>query len=472
MLFNSLEFAVFFAIVGTLYYVLPNAVRWPFLLAASAMFYMFWEPIYILYLAFLIITDYFIGRKIAHTECHTTRKKLLLVSIFINIGMLFYFKYFNFFSENLNNLLNVIGQPALVPFTDVVLPLGISFHVFQSLSYIIDVYRGEIKAEKNFIRYALFVLFFPQLVAGPIERATHLLGQFGKRYPFDYEKVTFGLKLITWGLFKKMVVADNAAIVVNQVYSNPHDYQGMALIIATLFFAFQIYGDFSGYSDIARGAALCLGISIVQNFQQPYHASSLAAFWRRWHVSLMTWFRDYVYIPLGGRSGGIKKYVNITTVFVVSGLWHGAQWHFIIWGMYHAMLYAIISGLQLFARKIRLSLFLKNLVGEPILLYAGIAFTFTIVTFGWIFFRAASLRDAYYITTNLLNRGGLELHIPLLTVAFIVILFIAESLGGQEGFLKRLSVQHTLIRWPVYLLMGIAVTLLGISNQEFIYFQF
>ncbi len=302
MLFNSLEFVIFFPVVTLLYFLLPHRFRWLHLLAASCVFYMFFIPAYILILAFTIVIDYFAGILIENAR-GKSRKIFLATSLAANIGVLFVFKYYNFFSENLAQIASLLNVEYALPALSILLPVGLSFHTFQAMSYTIEVYRGNQKAERHFGIYALYVMFYPQLVAGPIERPQSLIHQFYERHDFDSNRVSNGLKLMLWGLFKKIVVADNLAVFVDAVYNQPRAWDGVNLIIATIFFAFQIYCDFSGYSDIAIGAAEVMGFKLMTNFNRPYHSKSISEFWKRWHISLSTWFRDYLYIPLGGNRG-------------------------------------------------------------------------------------------------------------------------------------------------------------------------
>lgn len=350
MLFHSIEFFIFFPIIVILYLFLVRAIKknWInqlFLLAASLYFYACWEPKYLL----LILTSVFITwiSGILMTDKPQLYKKIVLfISLLSNLGILFFFKYYNFFADTINILYTKLHIHSQIPAFNVLLPVGISFYTFQALGYSIDVYRGTVKAERNIITYALFVTFFPQLVAGPIERTEHLLPQLKVNHDFDYDRVTKGLKLALWGMFKKIVIADQLAIYVDKVYSSPTEYQSTALILATVFFAFQILCDFSGYSDIAIGCAKILGFSLNKNFDSPYLARNMADFWKRWHISLSTWFRDYLYIPLGGnRCSPIRHYLNLLITFLLSGLWHGASITFIFWGLIHS-LFLIIGNIK------------------------------------------------------------------------------------------------------------------------------
>jgi len=342
MLFNSIDFLIFFPIVTIAYFLIPHRFRYLWLLFASYYFYMCWNPKYALLMATSTVITWASGilidranNKKNKTEQEKTKEKKLWVALsFIsNLAILFFFKYFDFALANVNAVLAQFNFELIQPAFDVVLPVGISFYTFQALSYTVDIYRKEIYAEKNILKYALFVSFFPQLVAGPIERSKNLLVQFNKEHHFDYKRVKNGLLLMLWGFFMKLVIADRVAMVVDQVYNNYTQYAGFEIAIATVFFAIQIYCDFGSYSNIAIGAAQVMGFTLMENFRQPYFSKSVAEFWRRWHISLSSWFRDYLYIPLGGnRKGKVRKYINLMIVFLTSGLWHGASWHFVVWG--------------------------------------------------------------------------------------------------------------------------------------------
>ncbi|MCB0338516.1 MAG: MBOAT family protein, partial [Bdellovibrionales bacterium] len=398
MLFNSIEFLIFFPFVALLYFLSPHSKRWIVLLAASCYFYMAFVPVYILILSFTILIDYFVGRYLEVVE-GKRRKQLLVASLFANLGVLFAFKYFEFFSENVNLALQFIGLTQWIPTFKILLPIGLSFHTFQSLSYIIEVYLGRQKAEKHLGYYALYVMFFPQLVAGPIERPQHLLHQLHEKHKPNLDRTIEGLKLIVWGFFKKIVVADRLALFVDEIYGAPQSFSGAPLIIATYFFAFQIYCDFSGYSDIAIGSARILGIDLMQNFRTPYFSKSIAEFWRRWHISLSTWFRDYLYIPLGGNRGSTFMWCrNLLIVFILSGIWHGANWTFAVWGLLHGMFLVCAVGSKRVLSRVRENLYVPSLPG-----FVKILITFHIVLLSWIFFRANSISDACYVLYHLFS---------------------------------------------------------------------
>ncbi len=344
MLFNSLHFAFFFVFVTALYFILPHKFRWFLLLISSCYFYMAFVPVYILILGFTIVIDYFAGIYI-EKSIGKQRKLLLILSLVANIGILAIFKYYNFFNDNFSFLLQSFGVTNPIPALTILLPIGLSFHTFQAMSYTIEVYRGNQNAEKHFGIYSLYVMFYPQLVAGPIERPQNLLYQFREKHDFDYKRVTDGLKLMAWGLFKKVVIADRLAIISNQIFTDVEDYHGFGALIGAVIFSFQIFCDFSGYSDIALGAAQVMGFKLMENFRRPYFSQSISEFWKRWHISLSTWFKDYLYISLGGNRVSIPRwYFNLFFVFLVSGFWHGASWTFIIWGALHGfyLVFALI----------------------------------------------------------------------------------------------------------------------------------
>jgi len=340
MLFHSFRFLIFFPCVFFLYYLLPFRFRNYMLLAASYYFYMCWKPEFIVLILISTAIDYFCGLGIAKfRKSKRVSRALLSVSMCMNLGLLFFFKYMNFFGETLTAVCRSISIPFSAPTLDLILPVGISFYTFQTMSYTIDIYRGRMKPEQNFITFALYVSFFPQLVAGPIEKAANLLPQLRQSHPFSYDNATYGLKLMAWGFFKKLVIADRlAALLVDPVYQNTYHYYGGVFLLSSAAFALQIYCDFSGYSDIARGCAKTMGIDLMVNFKAPYLSASIREFWQRWHISLTSWFREYVYIPLGGnRKGPWKKVLFVTITFFLSGLWHGAGWNFVVWGLLHAV---------------------------------------------------------------------------------------------------------------------------------------
>lgn len=475
MLFNSFNFLLFFTIVTTLYFLLPDKHRWKLLLLASCYFYMFFVPVYLFILGFTIVIDYFAGILL---EKKTGRKKklMLTVSLVANIGVLAIFKYYNFIVTNLSYLLNQLGFSNHIPYLGILLPIGLSFHTFQAMSYTIEVYRGHQKAERNFGIYALYVMFYPQLVAGPIERPQNVLPQFHQKHSFNYYNLVTGLRQMLWGYFKKVVIADRLAIYVNTVYNHhPGKHSGITLITATVFFSFQIYCDFSGYSDIALGIAKVMGYKLMINFRRPYFAASIKEFWSRWHISLSTWFRDYLYIPLGGNRGTTARwYFNIMLVFMISGLWHGASWVFVIWGALHG-LYQIL-GILLNKMFKNSSLSIKNSAAG---VFFRTIFTFMLVSFGWIFFRANSINDAFIISRNILTWKSGELYIGSIADFFysiiaLSLLFITEF--AQEFYSESFSLmnnRYKLVRNLSYAAFILLILLMGVLNQsQFIYFQF
>lgn len=487
MLFNSLAFLWFFPIVTTAYFLLPHRWRWAMLLAASCYFYMKFLPIYILILAFTILIDYVAGIMIENAH-GTRRKQYLAASIIANVGVLFVFKYFNFFNANLAALAHAIHWNYSLDGLALILPIGLSFHTFQAMSYTIEVYYGRFKAERHLGIYALYVMFYPQLVAGPIERPQNLLPQFHAEHSFDYKRVAFGLQLMLWGMFKKVVIADRLAVVVDQVYSHPSAYGGADVLLATYAFAFQIYCDFSGYTDIAIGCAQVMGITMMQNFKRPYFAESIPDFWRRWHVSLSTWFRDYLYIPLGGnRAGAWRCFFNVFAVFVVSGLWHGANWTYVVWGAVHGT-YMILSMITQDARA-RSARALGLDQFPKLARWLNILLTFHLVCFAWIFFRADSLSDAWTLIGRLFATrgawGGISVGESLLTLGLsqwdirVALGAVAALLGvdllthGGGSLRQRLADRPAYLRWSLCYAALFAIAFLGkFTMKQFIYFQF
>ncbi|MFN8321444.1 MAG: MBOAT family O-acyltransferase [Chitinophagales bacterium] len=400
MIFNSFEFLVFFVVVTTVFFLLPHRFRWFHLLAASIFFYSYFIPIYILVLFLTIIIDYFAGLQIERNQ-GKSRKYYLVLSLIANIGILAIFKYYNFFATNINALFDIEQSHFQLILLSFALPIGLSFHTFQAMSYTIEVYRGNQKAERHFGIYALYVMFYPQLVAGPIERPQNVLHQFYEKQSFSYQNAVRGLRLMLWGMFKKVVIADNLSVVVDHVYNNPDSVSGLSVFTAAVFFSFQIYCDFSGYSDIALGCARFMGFNLMKNFNIPYYAKSISEFWSRWHISLSTWFRDYLYIPLGGNKGGeLKAQRNVFIVFMVSGLWHGANWTFVFWGFLHG-LYTVVGR---FSKSFR-SAAVNKVVTPGSVAASGVNllevfFNFLLVTFTWVFFRANSMTHAFDILQN------------------------------------------------------------------------
>lgn len=464
MLFNSIEFLYFFLAVTTLFFVLPHKIRWVLLLSASCFFYMFFKPEYILILAFTIVIDYYAGIFIERQAEKKKKKKYLIASLVANIGVLAVFKYYNFLNTNITGLFNLFDIHNPIPYLNIILPIGLSFHTFQAMSYTIEVYRGNQKAEKHFGIYSLYVMFYPQLVAGPIERPQNILHQFYEKKDFNFDNALLGTNLIMVGLFKKMVIADRLAVYVNQVYKNLDASNTISAWMAAVFFSFQIYCDFSGYSDIARGTAKFMGYDLMLNFNRPYLSKSVSEFWTRWHISLSSWFKDYLYIPLGGnRVSKIKMYRNLFIVFLVSGLWHGANFTFIIWGGLHAI-YILIGSLLPKTETFFLNLFKQFAV-------------FVLVTVAWVFFRAADVSQAMQMIKLMFScdfsldnvqlfagKGPFNLMISLLVIA-----------GLMFAYYLPLDLKFKTIGRNV-IFLSIVIFLLFILTQdaqgEFIYFQF
>lgn len=476
MIFNSFEFLLFFPIVFLLYWFVfkENVKRQNILLLVSSyIFYGFWDYRFLFLLVFSTSLDYFTGLQVFNAKTAVKRKFWFWLSVIINLGFLAVFKYFNFFISSFAEALSFFGIQVNYFSLNVILPVGISFYTFHGLSYLIDIYNEKIKPEKKFIDYSVFVSFFPLLVAGPIERATHLLPQIQRERSFDYLKAVDGLRQILWGLFMKVVVADNCAVIVNQVFENPTNYNSSSLIIGAVFFAFQIYGDFSGYSNIALGTARLLGIELLRNFAFPYFSRDIAEFWRRWHISLSTWFRDYLYIPLGGSKGGIWKQIrNTIIIFVVSGFWHGANWTFIVWGALNA---AYIIPLVVF----KLNRNNTNIVAENSLFPSikelfQITVTFAITTLAWIFFRAPNVSFALdYIKRvfSFENSGMPQVDLKPFLFIFILLIFEWFNRKNKHG-LEINSLKYAPIRWCIYIFVFMMIFLFGASSESFIYFQF
>jgi D-alanyl-lipoteichoic acid acyltransferase DltB (MBOAT superfamily) len=485
MLFNSFTFLIFFPVVVTIYFVLPHRFRWGWLLAASCYFYMAFIPVYILILFFTIAIDYAAGILIENAE-GKKRKLWLITSIIANVGVLAVFKYFNFLSANANAIAEVFHWPYDFPILSIILPIGLSFHTFQAMSYTIEVYRGHQPAERHLGIYALYVMFFPQLVAGPIERPQNLLHQFYEKHAFEYERVTSGLRQMAWGLFMKVVIADRLARYVNVVYTEPTSVHGLTLVVATIFFAFQIYCDFAGYSNMAIGAARVMGFRLMKNFDRPYLSRSISEFWKRWHISLSTWFRDYVYIALGGnRVAKPRWYWNLFITFLLSGLWHGASWTFVVWGGLNGF-YLIFSiwteGIRARWNKA------IGLASRPALHgVISVLITFTLTCIAWVFFRANTMSDALHVLRAAVAVPTMHQLVPDIVRAagisklevgygFVLIasLMTVEFMSTRIDLVKQFRRQPVWVRWPAYYALCMAVWLLGISTEAkaFIYFQF
>ncbi|MBI5610516.1 MAG: MBOAT family protein [Deltaproteobacteria bacterium] len=474
MLFNTIDFLVFFIAVTAGYFALPHRWRWALLLIASCGFYMAFVPVYILILLATIVIDYYAGRWIEDTDDPAKKRRYLGISIVSVTAILFVFKYFNFANGNVAALAHALGWNYSLAALDIVLPIGLSFHTFQSLSYVVEVYRGKQKAERHFGIYALYVMYYPQLVAGPIERPQNLLHQFHAKHHFDANRVRDGLMLTLWGLFKKVVVADTAAIYVDAVYNNADKHTGASLLLATWLFAWQIYCDFSGYSDMARGLSRVYGIELMMNFDSPYQSRTITEFWTRWHISLSSWFRDYLYIPLGGNRGtAARTYFNLFAVFLVSGLWHGANWTFIAWGALHGV-YQVAERLWLPLRPKLLGRFGRGDPGPLWKLWQNI-FIFNLVALTWVFFRAPSITVAVRIVARIFTDFGSVFLDPWLAQVAVV-LGVGVALDyyyRSTKFFDRLAQRAPSIRLAHSLALAAALLLFGVElGSNFIYFQF
>ncbi|MGZ4081077.1 MAG: MBOAT family O-acyltransferase [Bacteroidia bacterium] len=478
MLFNSLNFALFFPTVFILYwFVFSKNLRLQnlLLLVASYFFYACWDYRFLFLLIFSTLLDYFTGIKIAEASNKTTKRTWLWISIGINLGFLGAFKYYNFFAESFAGLLSQAGFQTHFWSLKIILPVGISFYTFHGLSYVLDIFNNKIKPEKNFVDYSVFVSFFPLLVAGPIERATHLLPQIQKERKFDYSKAVDGLRQILWGLFKKMVIADNCAEYANMIFNSPEGLNGSTLFTGALFFTFQIYCDFSGYSDIALGAARLLGIELLRNFAFPYFSRDIAEFWRRWHISLSSWFRDYLYIPLGGsRVSTLKQIRNTFIIFIVSGFWHGANWTFIAWGALNAIYF--LPLLLLKKNRNNLEIVAQGRLFPSVKEFHQIGITFLITVFAWIFFRAENISAAFNYISQMMSKSILSIpQVRPVSLIIPLIFFVAiEWLGRENKYaIEKLGFKWPRpLRWGFYYSLVIAVYMMGGKEQQFIYFQF
>ncbi len=468
MIFNSVHFILFFIVTTILYYALPHRYRWAFLLAISCYFYMVFKPIYILILAGTIVVDYFAGLFLESTTNPKRKKIFLIASIIANVGVLAVFKYYNFINDNLTELLGVFHIKNEIPMLRILLPIGLSFHTFQAMSYTIEVYRGKQQAEKHFGIYALYVMYYPQLVAGPIERPQNILHQLKEKVVFNYDHIVSGLKFILWGMFVKVVIADRLSIYVDIVYNSPEHHSAISSLVATLFFTFQIYCDFSGYSSIAIGCAKVLGIDLMTNFRRPYMSTSIREFWTRWHISLSTWFRDYLYIPLGGNRVSVyRNMFNLFFVFLVSGLWHGANWTFIIWGALHGFYLMFEIMFDRLLPSVKLPRSIRWMLN------------FVLVAIAWVFFRASNFQTAKQILKNIYTFKPGPLYIgnaSYLVYSFLLILFLfaaeynAEKLNNRYAWLYS---ERKVLRWSAYLFLILTLLSIGVFNGgQFIYFQF
>ncbi|PNQ73889.1 membrane-bound O-acyltransferase family protein [Hanstruepera neustonica] len=480
MLFNSIDFVIFLPIVFLLYWFVTNRnlkLQNLFLLIASYVFYGWWDWRFLSLIIFSSLVDYTIGNLMGQSKSGLKRKSLLILSLCVNLGLLGVFKYYNFFAESFEQAFTFMGSTFHANRLNIVLPVGISFYTFQTLSYTIDVYRNKLEPTKNIISFFAFVSFFPQLVAGPIERASNLLPQFSKKRVFNYHIATDGMRQILWGLFKKIVIADNCAVYVNEIFDNYQDYNGSTLLLGGILFAFQIYCDFSGYSDIAIGVSRLFGFNLMKNFAFPYFSRDIAEFWRRWHISLSTWFRDYLYIPLGGSKGSTSKKIrNIFIIFLVSGFWHGANWTFIVWGFLNALYFLPLMLLN----KNRIN---TNTVAEGNLFanmkeISQIGITFFITVIAWIFFRAENVSHAFSYLGSLFSRSFFELPnyqgLNFIYLGLIIALVVVEWLqrNKEHGLELNTTWISKPVRWSLYIVIILVIVVFGNSQQEFIYFQF
>jgi alginate O-acetyltransferase complex protein AlgI len=475
MEFKSFEFILFFPIVTVLYFLLEHKYRTILLLVASCVFYAFFKWEYIFILLFTIIIDYYAGILIAQST-GKRKKWALILSLVANLGVLAVFKYYYFILGNFNSVIWRAGiREHYDPIWEIILPIGLSFHTFQAMSYTIEVYRGNQKVERNFLTYALYVMFYPQLVAGPIERPQNVLWQFYEKHTFNFQKAKSGIRLMLWGMFKKALIADNLSVFVDKVYGDVHHYQGAPFIIATIFYAIQIYCDFSGYSDIALGSARVMGFDLMKNFDRPYSAFNISEFWRRWHISLSTWFRDYVYIPLGGnRVGNFRKYFNLFIVFMLSGIWHGTTWNFVIWGGLHGI-YLVFGQLT---EKLQNKIFGKSFIGKCM----HWVITMVLVLFAWIFFRSVNFQNTKFIISHLFSPNSHSLleiikligvkELIFLTVG-ILILELVQYKDSKSSITAWLEKKPRWMEWSAYYFVLFFILVFGYFGEvQFIYFQF
>lgn len=479
MYFNSLDFAVFLPVVFILYWFVTSKklkLQNALLVVASYVFYGWWDWRFLSLIIFSSLVDFTIGHLLSEEDKQSKRKFLLWTSIFVNLGFLGFFKYYNFFVDSFVEAFSFFGSPIQPNTLDIILPVGISFYTFQTLSYTIDVYKRKLEPTRDIVSFLAFVSFFPQLVAGPIERATHLLPQFYKQRQFHYSQAVDGCRQILWGFFKKVVIADNCAEYANQIFNNSAEHSGSTLLIGALFFTFQIYGDFSGYSDIAIGTSRLFGFDLKQNFAFPYFSRDIAEFWRRWHISLSKWFRDYLYIPLGGSQGGTwVKVRNTFIIFLVSGFWHGANWTFIIWGFLNALYFLPL----LLAKRNRTNLDVvaqdSKLPNIKELVQMGLTFGLTVIA--WVFFRAESVTHAFTYLKGLFSTSLLTVPTIRPTNLLVLILFFIgiEWIGRRQHYAIEVALleQSRLMRWAFYMIIIAVVFVFSSDNQqEFIYFQF
>lgn len=481
MLFNSIEFAIFLPIVFILYwFVTQNNLKLQntLIVAASYFFYGWWDWRFLSLIIFSTLVDYTVGRRLQKENKKTKRKLLLWISIVVNLGFLGFFKYFNFFADNFATAFTLLGQPISATRLNIILPVGISFYTFQTLSYTIDVYKRKLDATRDIISFSAYVSFFPQLVAGPIERATHLLPQFYNKRNFDYAKAVDGMRQILWGLFKKIVIADNCASYANDIFLNSADYSGSTLVLGAIFFTFQIYGDFSGYSDIAIGTARLFGFDLMRNFAFPYFSRDIAEFWRRWHISLSTWFRDYLYIPLGGSRGGTwMKIRNTFIIFIVSGFWHGANWTFIAWGALNAMYFLPLMLIN--KNRKNIDIVAKDKILPSLRDFIAMLITFGLTVFAWIFFRAENIHHAIQYISNIFKNPVsfilLSIYIKYAKIMILLLIFIIiEWIGRKDQFaIEKIALKWKgFFRYAMYYMIVFMIIWYSGQEQQFIYFQF
>ncbi len=478
MFFNSIHFALFLPIVFIFYWFLAKGkirIQNTILIIASYYFYACWDWRFLFLLIFSTVLDFYTGIQIFEVNSIKKRKIWLWISITINLGFLGVFKYYNFFIESFSEAFELIGFNVTLSSLSIILPVGISFYTFHGLSYVIDIYKNRIHPEKDFLNYSLFVSFFPLLVAGPIERATHLLPQIKNERKFDYLKAVDGLRQIIWGLFKKVVIADNCAMYANQLFNHTEHYSGMNLVMGAFFFTIQIYCDFSGYSDIALGTARLFGIELLKNFAFPYFSRNIAEFWRRWHISLSSWFKDYLYIPLGGSKGGAYSRIrNTFIIFIVSGFWHGANWTFIVWGFLNALF--IMPSILMKNNRNHLDVVAKGKILPSFFEFTSILFTFSLTMLAWVFFRATSIGNAFTYIQRIFT-SDLFLFptvFPVLLLSIVVLFFIIEWLGRENSYaIEKLFLNRpSFIRYVFYLLLILCLFLFEGKGDQFIYFQF
>jgi alginate O-acetyltransferase complex protein AlgI len=497
MLFNSLEFLIFFPTVVVLYFTFPHRFRWILLLSASYFFYGYWKLEYLLLIMISTGVNYAVALQMGHSEFQRTRTRLLILGLAFNLGLLFLFKYFNFFSNSLHSIADYFNVAYSPSYVNLLLPVGISFYTFQTLSYVVDVYQGKQEPEKHLGFFALYVVFFSQLVAGPIERSQALIPQFYKQHQFDFQRAIDGLALMLWGFFKKIVIADRLAILVDAVYAEPRTHTSLTLLIATYFFAFQIYCDFSGYSDIAIGSAKILGYDLMENFRRPYFSRSIREFWQRWHISLSNWLRDYLYIPLGGsRVTQLRLCCNLLIVFLISGLWHGAKWTFVLWGGLHGLYliaHVVINNGMRYCLQVPALRQITSAIKLPraLLTFISILITFHLVLLAWVLFRANSLADAGYILQVISaairsipswseNLGGaiaiqqfgaVEMLISVCLILFMEAVHLILEHPKLSYLVKETPSR---LKWVTCYSIAMLILFLGQypENNTFIYFQF